>query len=557
MSHSLKYDKHMEHQDQTTLGKLQKQYWYTKQQVLKKLGKKEDEFVVASDADLDSKLELFAAVKQNSNELLRVIDHYQEKLVQLSIEESEMSNFLKETAQHDKTRAGKMMSAVGKAQKFSAQQRMTLRVPLTRLFNEVETFRYQAVTDTWLTIRKMEAARTEYRGALLWMKDVSEELDPDMNKKLEKFRRVQAQVKTTKTYFDRYKNDVIEKIELLAASRCNMFSHVLVHYQQSLIQFWAKTAKAMNAVAEAFKGYQYYEFNISKDLNEPSRRVMEISNRLQSHDDGGECDDEKNNEENGQVNSDVNRDIDSLLDFFSAPVASDNDSNLINLDENNGKNEDNDLIGDDVNDLIDIMASKEEMNIKEQLKELEMLEKIKNSKHSASHEANKTPNSLSLNNFMSGSEIDDYKSNADEENSFNSIITKSNDEFEREWQSAFHSPNTPTKSNAEPSKSEDLLQLETEASLINLDLNESPNSAPKPNLSSLPFYNYLFNNNAKQTTAQQQPTSQKQAQQKSTDTSKSNKKDLASWYNLFAELDPLQNPDAIGSKDEHEEQRNC
>ena len=88
--------------------------------------------------------QLFSAVKQSSNELLRVIYHYQEKLVQLSIEESEMSNFLKETATHDKTPAGKMMSAVSKAQKFSAQQRMCLRVPLTRLFNEVETFRHLA-----------------------------------------------------------------------------------------------------------------------------------------------------------------------------------------------------------------------------------------------------------------------------------------------------------------------------------------------------------------------------------------------------------------------------
>jgi hypothetical protein len=48
----------MEHLDQTRLGKLQQQYWTTKQQVIKKLGKKEDEFIVASDAELDAKLEV-------------------------------------------------------------------------------------------------------------------------------------------------------------------------------------------------------------------------------------------------------------------------------------------------------------------------------------------------------------------------------------------------------------------------------------------------------------------------------------------------------------------
>ena len=48
----------MEHSDNTPLGKLQQQYWTTKQQVMQKLGKKEDEYVVMSDADLDAKLDV-------------------------------------------------------------------------------------------------------------------------------------------------------------------------------------------------------------------------------------------------------------------------------------------------------------------------------------------------------------------------------------------------------------------------------------------------------------------------------------------------------------------
>jgi hypothetical protein len=233
--------------------------------VIRKLGKKEDEFVVMSDAELDAKLDLFEAIEQSSNDLLRVIDMYQDKLIVLSIEDSEMGRFLKSQSTYDnKTKAGKMMAAVGKAQNFASQQRNSIRLPLTRLYNEVETFRFRAVDDTWITIRRMENARTEYRGALLWMRNVSQELDPDTSKKLEKFRRVQAQVKKTKTKFDRLKCDVIQKIDLLSASRCNMFSHVLACYQQTLLQFWEKSARTMNAVADAFKGYQYYEFNIIK-----------------------------------------------------------------------------------------------------------------------------------------------------------------------------------------------------------------------------------------------------------------------------------------------------
>lgn len=38
-------------------------------------------------------------------------------------------------------------------------------------------------------MKSMEKARTEYRGALMWMKNVSQELDPDTYKQLEKFRK--------------------------------------------------------------------------------------------------------------------------------------------------------------------------------------------------------------------------------------------------------------------------------------------------------------------------------------------------------------------------------
>ncbi|PKU29459.1 islet cell autoantigen 1-like [Limosa lapponica baueri] len=67
---------------------------------------------------------------------------------------------------------------------------LALRAPLSRLYQEVETFRYRAISDTWLTVNRMEQYRTEYRGALLWMKDVSQELDPDLYKQMEKFRKV-------------------------------------------------------------------------------------------------------------------------------------------------------------------------------------------------------------------------------------------------------------------------------------------------------------------------------------------------------------------------------
>jgi islet cell auto antigen 1 len=56
-----------------------------------------------------------------------------------------------------------------------------------------------------------------------------------------------------------------------------MYSHVLAAYQKTLLVFWAKTSKTMSAVAESFKGYQYYEFTVIKDLVEPSRLLAEMN----------------------------------------------------------------------------------------------------------------------------------------------------------------------------------------------------------------------------------------------------------------------------------------
>lgn len=44
------------------------------------MGKKEDECVVASDAELDAKLELFKSIQDSCSELQKIIDKYQERI---------------------------------------------------------------------------------------------------------------------------------------------------------------------------------------------------------------------------------------------------------------------------------------------------------------------------------------------------------------------------------------------------------------------------------------------------------------------------------------------
>ncbi|QQP42321.1 Islet cell autoantigen 1 69kDa [Caligus rogercresseyi] len=77
---------------------------------------------------------------------------------------------------------------------YSGQQRLSIRVPIVRLYQEVETFRRRAIEDTQWTVSAMEKNRTEYRGSLMWMKKISQELDPDTYKQLEKFRKVSHKI---------------------------------------------------------------------------------------------------------------------------------------------------------------------------------------------------------------------------------------------------------------------------------------------------------------------------------------------------------------------------
>uniref|UniRef100_A0A8C9S8B5 Islet cell autoantigen 1-like n=1 Tax=Scleropages formosus TaxID=113540 RepID=A0A8C9S8B5_SCLFO len=272
-------------EDSSVMARMQKKFWKTKQVLIKATGKKEDEYVVASDADLDAKLEFFRSVQITCTELLKVIEKYQQRITSLSQEENQLGLFLRFQAEHNRTKAGSMMDATSKALCASAKMRLALCPPLRRMEQEVETFRRRAIADSLQTVSRMETARTEYRGALLWMKDVSQELDPDTYKQLEKFRKVQAQVRSTKVQFDKLKNDVCQKVDMLGASRCNMLSHSLGTYQTTLLHFWEKTAQMMSEIQEAFQGHVQYQFTTLKDLRDPLEQLAE-GERVQDRKEG-------------------------------------------------------------------------------------------------------------------------------------------------------------------------------------------------------------------------------------------------------------------------------
>ncbi|XP_071591412.1 islet cell autoantigen 1 isoform X3 [Heliangelus exortis] len=489
------YDQYAQSQEKSVVNKMQQKYWKTKQTLIKVTGKKEDEHVVASDADLDAKLELFHSIQRTCMELLKAIELYQKRICFLSQEENELGKFLRSQGSQDKTRAGKMMQATGKALCFSSQQRLALRTPLSRLYQEVETFRYRAISDTWLTVNRMEQYRTEYRGALLWMKDVSQELDPDLYKQMEKFRKVQAQVRHAKLNFDKLKTDVCQKVDLLGASRCNLLSHVLTTYQTTLLHFWEKTSHTMAAIHESFKGYQPYEFTMLKTLQDP---VNKLTEKAEKED----------------------------LQTESTKSVQDQQSQLISLDEESHTKESN-YSADDGKDVISTLQGN----------------------------CNHKQNSASKDQFVRS--LESEPGDKDDMVLLNEILNASSldeGEFSKEWTAVFgqvaltdltmnssagelestSSSVAPAPSGYLPSQLLDQNMNDLHSSLHGWAANSvSPPSIPQP----------AQKPNSLNVNVNKTPVKEPMK----------NPKDLTAWFSLFADLDPLSNPDAVGKTDkEHE-----
>ncbi|NWT96813.1 ICA69 protein, partial [Urocynchramus pylzowi] len=504
------YDQYAQSQEKSVVNKMQQKYWKTKQTLIKVTGKKEDEHVVASDADLDAKLELFHSIQRTCMELLKAIELYQKRICFLSQEENELGKFLRSQGSQDKTRAGKMMQATGKALCFSSQQRLALRAPLSRLYQEVETFRYRAISDTWLTVNRMEQYRTEYRGALLWMKDVSQELDPDLYKQMEKFRKVQAQVRHAKLNFDKLKTDVCQKVDLLGASRCNLLSHVLTTYQTTLLHFWEKTSHTMAAIHESFKGYQPYEFTMLKSLQDP---VNKLTEKAEKEDQQIESTNSVEDQQSfvmytASVSNPMKQQVLSIkaLELFFQFFSCSFKLRLISLDDESHTKESN-YSADNGKDVISTLQGhcnhKQNSGAIDELLDLQPEENASKEKfvRSLEPELGDKDDMVLLNEILNASSLDEG-------------------EFSKEWTAVF-------------------------GQAADLSLNPSARDGENTSSSAVPapsgyLPSQLLDQNMNDL-------------QSSLHESTKNPKDLTAWFSLFADLDPLSNPDAVGKTDkEHE-----
>uniref|UniRef100_A0A8R1I430 AH domain-containing protein n=1 Tax=Caenorhabditis japonica TaxID=281687 RepID=A0A8R1I430_CAEJA len=253
--------------DESTVNTMQRHYWTARQFIRTKLGKKEDEHLEASDNELDTCLNLYRSVHGTSFQLLTNVDNYANYLLDETLVQNVLGKYLKEKGKVDKTEAvGRILIAVGRALLFSSHRLNAARIGVSTFYNKLSVFVERAIGDCSQTIEAVQMCRTEYRGSLLWMKKTSEELDPEVDGSMEKFREAQTTVKSNKERLDRLKTDTLQKVDLLSASRSNLLSYVLTHYQNELYEYYEKTSRAYETLAENINCYNNYDFEILSHL---------------------------------------------------------------------------------------------------------------------------------------------------------------------------------------------------------------------------------------------------------------------------------------------------
>lgn len=357
------------HHDTDWAVKLQEKYWRARQKFLAKIERREDSCIVLSDSKLDAKLDIYKSIDKSCARLTDILENYQNALFMLSNEENALGILLKECAKHDKTKAGKIMSITGKSLTQSSHQRIRLYMPLLRLFQEMETFHSRAVDDTSETVDKLESKRAQYRSSLLWMKDISEKLDPDVYRQLDKFRRVQTKVRDDKKVFDAIQMDVVQKIDLLMASRCNLMNQILSPYQSILLETFEKNSNNFRSVEDLIKQEDLYDYEF-KTLKQLNPLKLDSNETHRSCDNEVSQDPQKQTEEEpnllidaelDSLGSEVNNNVGSTAKISNLKLITDEMSQLndalvdITLDSepSNAANETHDQLLSEVNDLYD------------------------------------------------------------------------------------------------------------------------------------------------------------------------------------------------------------
>uniref|UniRef100_A0A183CJZ7 AH domain-containing protein n=1 Tax=Globodera pallida TaxID=36090 RepID=A0A183CJZ7_GLOPA len=259
--------------NESTTLKVKQAYWSAKQLIREKLGRREDEHVVAADAELDMHLQQFRQIRDSTQTLLTLMETNQRELNDLAQLELDIAELLTDAQKDEKAHLRNVLQVTANAQENSSKQRQILLGHVIRFGNVLYDFIERAVTDCEQTVEAR--SRLDYRGSLLWLKKSSETLDPADFSHMEDFRTVQQVVKGQKHRMDLLKEDVTLKVNVLHKARNRILADHLEEYKTALVSFHSDIAAEFCASSEQFDGLESYEIDVLKILRDPIGLAME------------------------------------------------------------------------------------------------------------------------------------------------------------------------------------------------------------------------------------------------------------------------------------------
>lgn len=250
----------------TSVLKVQKSIFTGKQQLIDTLSPNQRESFLAFDDTTSGKIELLKLMQSLSVTLHRVCVRYAHCLDLMAFAEAELSQIFQEYATECQSDAASFLLDVGSMFAMFSKHRNAMKSAVTLLRDEVQTFSTKAISDTRATVRRMNAAQSKYKGMLAWMEKSTTAVDPESFGDLNKFRKIQSDVRSTLRSYEQLKSDVRDKVNMLCGSRCSMFSNALSSYFKALLEFCEYTNLGCQKVLN--NGPIMYRFSAITNLND-------------------------------------------------------------------------------------------------------------------------------------------------------------------------------------------------------------------------------------------------------------------------------------------------
>eukprot|EP00051_Salpingoeca_urceolata_P027950 m.484146 g.484146 ORF g.484146 m.484146 type:complete len:402 (-) comp23231_c0_seq1:263-1468(-) len=229
-------DPHRESNASTLFSKAEASFRIAKQRVQERF-KKDKAGLITSDPELDGHIERFHWMKDNFSQMKKTLAGYQRNVAALQTSEDEFQKYLQEQGIKDPTPVGDMMRALAAALKGVNKSRQASVVPgVDGLASEVNTFSEHVMEDAQLHLKKLDKARITYDA----QRAHRAALEPEKEKKAEKFEQTVAAVATAETEYTSARDATVTKMLLVNDHRLQILARALESYNSSISKHLAE-----------------------------------------------------------------------------------------------------------------------------------------------------------------------------------------------------------------------------------------------------------------------------------------------------------------------------